>query len=381
MSALFAAILLSAKLAACVGVDSTPELSLVQMTKMALGPTRTSAGSSRTDKTVVWVTGYPRSGTSTMLSMASSGFAEAPGRAFSLFEPCHNGDQYEKDLSTKGCSGLVEQLANCDFTGVRNLWGWTNPHSSNNGTKFSAGGAADLCQAADIVSFKTVDYGHHLKSWLWLLEANPQMHIITAVRDPRGIYASWKTTEPFSTLIKGGKFYTIGEICESFASNLEVQHPRVKSLVFEALVEEPATKMQEVYDFLGVPFGEAQQHWIDHTFDAADCPPVPEWFKGFDDCHKDSKKASEKWQHVLSEEELNTFNLNPHCRRVVEAYGFPPADTSFLKSQETVAFDPRRASLAEAIREQVEAEKQAEVSSDHDAFALVEEGPPGRRSQ
>jgi len=63
---------------------------------------------------VVWVSGYPRSGSSTMLSMvsAASGHVDArvPGETFSLFEPCHNGDELDPALNVSGCTGLLGSI-------------------------------------------------------------------------------------------------------------------------------------------------------------------------------------------------------------------------------------------------------------------------------
>merc|ERR1740117_1351315 len=99
----------------------------------------------------IWVSGYPRSGSSTVLSMISATVDDnrAAGQTFSLFEPCHGGDVLENWKEKLGCSSLLFGLTHCNFTGVKKLWGWADPHSTNNFTMFSADVAHDLCAESD----------------------------------------------------------------------------------------------------------------------------------------------------------------------------------------------------------------------------------------
>merc|ERR1719215_2164030 len=83
---------------------------------------------------VVWVAGYPRSSTSTFLSMVSAANGHpdgrmAPSSTFSLFEPCHDGDDVDDELNATGCLGLLMSIATCEFSHVRHLWGWPDAHS------------------------------------------------------------------------------------------------------------------------------------------------------------------------------------------------------------------------------------------------------------
>lgn len=288
------------------------------------------AASENGTRQVVWVSGYPRSGSSTMLSMvsAASGHLDArePGQTFSLFEPCHNGDELSPVLEVTGCMGLLGSIANCEFAGVQHLWGWPDPHSTNNKTAFSSEAATRICKESNLIAFKTVDFAHDLKRYMGMVDAEPRLKILDVVRDPRGIWGSWKTLEPFSTLVKEGSFYSLLEICETFASNLELNHSNIHHVVFEELVSDPVKTTMKVYDFLDIPFEEPQRAWVDRTFDAKECPPPPPGVpKEFTDCHEKSKNTAEKWREVLSDEELASFNASPACQKVVRAYGFPAA--------------------------------------------------------
>jgi len=276
----------------------------------------------------VWVNGYPRSGSSTILSMVAAAGddredSRALGNTFSLFEPCHDGDAYSPWLEAQGCSRLLAGLTKCDFEGIQQLWGWPDSHTTSNHSKFSPDSARDLCMKSKITAFKTVDYGHNISDWRWFLEEQPQLRIIDIVRDPRGIFASWKTTAPFDQLIKTGNFYTLSDVCNTFAANLDLSENIVHHVVFEELAKDPTGTMRKVYDWLEIPFDAPQEKWIQRTFNAAKCPEPKPWEVGFQDCHQDSGKVAEKWRSVLSDEEKDMFANSAECQRVVEHYGFP----------------------------------------------------------
>jgi len=274
-----------------------------------------------TDRKVVWVTGYPRSGSSTLLSMVSETAQGNPhGKCFALFEPCHDGDEVDHTLLPLGCGGLLRQLTECKFEHVRGLWGWGDPHSSGVGTSYTPSLATNMCSTSRRVTFKTVDYGHNLTYWLPLLNEQPELRIVAAVRDPRGIWASWKVLEPFATLVRNHNFYTLEEVCRSFAGNIKVQHPRLTQVLFEHMVKSPEKVTQDVYNFLGIVYGVAQHKWVQANFNNKDCPPPPEWQVGFDDCREDSAAIAENWRKVLGDDDLRRFNQNPHCQEVKKHY-------------------------------------------------------------
>ncbi|CAK0824618.1 unnamed protein product, partial [Prorocentrum cordatum] len=107
-------------------------------------------------KLVFWIAAYARSGSSTVLSLTTS----TSLTAFALFEPCHSGDLLEPYLEAQGCGALLLQIASCNFTGIKKLWGWSNGHSSTNGAgSYSPSRAAHACASADLVAFKTIPRG------------------------------------------------------------------------------------------------------------------------------------------------------------------------------------------------------------------------------
>jgi hypothetical protein len=259
-----------------------------------------------------------------MLSMISATMDNNhdPGHVFSLFEPCHDGDEF-KDSKKSQCGPVLKSLTRCNFDGIEKLWGWSDPHSTNNHTKFNADLARDICTQADIVAFKTVDYGHSIEQWKWLLDSHPNFRVLDIVRDPRGIYTSWKDLEPFKSLVAAGDFYTITDICTHFAKNLDYHDPRVHRVVFEELMETPKKVTTEVYEFLRLPYGDKQTQWIHDVFNNSACPPPPPELVGFTDCHANSgSSVVEKWHTVLSEEELQEYQDSPECQRVAKAYGY-----------------------------------------------------------
>jgi len=309
----------SATLGLFGGVDY---MTVVRRIKRAigLGPDVPNRG-----QRVVWVSGYPRSGSSTVLSMVSATVDDnrAAGQTFSLFEPCHDGDVLAKWKAQAGCSSLLYGLTRCDFAGIKKLWGWADPHSTNNYTTFSSLAAHDVCAAADVVAFKTVDYGHELSSWKWLLDSHPNMRIIDVVRDPRGIYASWKVLEPFASLVKTGKFYTLVEICDHFEKNIEYKDDRIHRVLFEDLLSFPYRTTRNVYKFLGETYGEEQEAWVQNAFNNKHCPPPKPGMEGFTDCHTNSTAVKDKWRTVLKQSELDAFTKSKSCTKIAKYYGYP----------------------------------------------------------
>jgi len=287
----------------------------------------TTASEGQTIQTdlIVWVSGYPRSGSSTALSLVSATMDDnqAGGETFSLFEPCHDGDEYQDWQAAEGCGSVLENVVNCNFQGIKNLWGWNDPHTSSGFHDFDPSTARDMCANAAVIAFKTVDYGHDLVKWNWMLDDNPNMKVIDVVRDPRGIYASWKVLEPFKSLIEEGNFYTIADVCANFAKNLDWQNPRVHRIVFEDLLSQPYEITYNTYTFLGLPYGEKQSLWIQKVFNAKWCPPPKPGMEGFSDCHQSSANSIQKWREVLSSDEKEQFLSNPNCVRIAKEYGYP----------------------------------------------------------
>jgi len=278
------------------------------------------------DKLTVWVSGYPRSGSSSILSMVSATRDDNTdgGTVFSLFEPCHEGDQYKEWKQKDGCSGVLWGLARCNFEGITNLWGWADPHSTNLHRKYNKKAATSKCGEADVIAFKTVDFGHDLKEWTWLLDSVPSMKVLDVVRDPRGIYASWKGLEPFKSLVESGNFYTIPEVCENFARNLDFEDDRVHRVVFEELMGNPFNSTVNTYSFLGLEYGGKQKDWVKSVFQAKDCPEPKVNMQGFTDCHtQPGTEVAEKWRTELTDEEKKLFSENADCLKVAQAYGWP----------------------------------------------------------
>jgi hypothetical protein len=278
---------------------------------------------------VVWVSGYPRSGSSILLSMVSATVDNnrEGGHTFSLFEPCHDGDVYGDKLSKRGCHQLLYGVSHCEFGGIEDLWGWRDPHSTNNYSKqFNGAQAKEMCQESDIVAFKTVDWGHNLPDWQWLLDSRENMKVLDMVRDPRAIYSSWKRLEPFSSMVEAHNFYTLEEICDHFAMNLAFNDTRVKRVIFEDLMSHPKPVTQHVYEFLGQAWTDDQEQWLTSAFNAKECPPPPPGMEGFTDCHTytgNDPRGDEKWRQDLNATDLATFANSKNCQMVAKAYRYP----------------------------------------------------------
>jgi len=253
-------------------------------------------------------------------------------KVFQMFEPCHKGDRLAPELEAKGCEGLLLQLFNCNFTGVYKLWGWSpraHGHDHRNGAskKYSPSDAATACADADLIAIKTISYAHDVKSEAFpILEAEPDLRMIDVVRDPRSIVAStWKTRGFYDVTLLG--------MCDAFCANMNVSHERMHRVVYEHLTENPEVDAAGVYDFLGVPFGNAESQWVADNFNA-DCGSRKVQ-AAFDDCRRNSTSHIARYVGILKNDQYAAFMGTETCRNVSFHYEYDPwyynhADSRFF---------------------------------------------------
>mmetsp|Transcript_10679 Transcript_10679/g.28300 ORF Transcript_10679/g.28300 Transcript_10679/m.28300 type:complete len:396 (-) Transcript_10679:27-1214(-) len=274
-------------------------------------------------KLVIWISAFARSGSSTVLSLAT----RTDSAVFALFEPCHEGDVLEPHLAAQGCGALLLQLASCDFTGILFLWGWQEAHSQTNGAGhvYNPYSAAEACKAADIVAFKTINWAHRLRAQAFpVLAADPRIHMVNIIRDPRSIYSSMQSTRGAFDELKMGTDGLIS-MCDSLCENLDVKHPQVYHLLYEDLATQANTITMGMYEFLGLPFGEDARSFVQQKFngDCADSATDP-----FGDCRGNSSEGATRYTH-LSNNEYAAFMAHETCRNVSKAFGY---DTWYYNS-------------------------------------------------
>mmetsp|Transcript_17821 Transcript_17821/g.39068 ORF Transcript_17821/g.39068 Transcript_17821/m.39068 type:complete len:333 (+) Transcript_17821:85-1083(+) len=283
---------------------------------------------------VVWVHAYARSSSSTVLSMVSKAdSAHERSRVFSLFEPCHSGDIVTPELKQKGCQGMLDTVAHCDFSGIQKLHGWFDVHSIVRGKKgkYSPEQASKFCKSSELVAFKTVSLPGEVFNFseqaFPLLSRNPRMNMVKVIRDPRSIYASWHSTWPFRDTYPRNTA-TLTAICDSLQDTLSImkegKHPQVHAIKFEEMIKEPEQAMRGLYESLKRPFGQEQQEWLRKTFRAEDCPEVQEWNEAYSDCHTSTRiPEPDKWRKVLTQEEKDAFAKHKQCQEISESMGYP----------------------------------------------------------
>jgi len=324
-------------------------------------------------KTTVWIHGFARSGSSTMMSMVTEagleggpngraaarrrselarvnatataiktreeGAANAPlvDNVFALFEPCDRRDKLAPELEAlpyeERCAKLMPGLSNCSFEKVDAFHNWQNDHNKLRGAGkdvYVKEKAHAACKSADFVAYKTVTRAfesfrlpaHAIPA----LDADPSLLLIDMVRDPRSIFASWMSTWPFNdTNLPAGvrrNVTALTGICDSIAAGMDVEHPRLKRVVFEHMISRPTQVTRQVGSFLHSPFGTAERNWIARTFNARECPGVTMYIAAYSDCHTDSKVSIAKWRGVLTNEEKQAFLHYPPCRAVAQRFNY-----------------------------------------------------------
>eukprot|EP00927_Polykrikos_kofoidii_P035490 TRINITY_DN30041_c0_g1_i2.p1 TRINITY_DN30041_c0_g1~~TRINITY_DN30041_c0_g1_i2.p1 ORF type:complete len:387 (-),score=42.57 TRINITY_DN30041_c0_g1_i2:47-1207(-) len=317
-----------------IRVKESSHASLADETKEVLlsgAPAVPRGKNQKQRRRVVWIVGYPRSATSTLLSMVSAGehgsrlasteaqnsylargYDQTPGKTFSLFEPCH----FDDDLGGQSCSAVLKKITDCDFSGIVRLTKWADPHTTNNGTAFDPKTAKRLCDVSDVLAFKTISVAHPFTDeWLDLVEAVPNMQVLNVVRDPRAILSSWKAIPAFQAKMVTDRNYSLAGICESYLANGRILHRRILDLQFEELMLKPRATVKSLRHWLKLPFGKAQEAWVNRTFDAEDCPQQPQWFQGFDDCHKNSTAKLNSWRRELTKATLRVRTMHQRLRK------------------------------------------------------------------
>jgi len=293
------------------------------------------------DQTVVWITSFPRSGSTTGLNMFAYPSAKNHRSAFSVFEPCHGLAPPDSNavLEREGCQKELMRIAHCNYSNLKTIGSWAK---KDGGFIFAPTPdglhhepphvQSAICRRSDIIAFKTVTYGQDLERQVFpVLAEDPRVRAINIIRDPRGIYASWKTTEPFSDVVSGdrelnaethdqGWMYGLTGICDAFAKNMALApHPRILNMKYEDLVAEPMDTVKKAYEHVGIPFGEPEMNWVKSTFDA-DCKDKD--VGQFSTCHRNSAAPANRWRDVLSRAEMAQFAEHPACREVAERYNY-----------------------------------------------------------
>lgn len=272
-------------------------------------------------KRKVWIRAFPRSASSTLLSMVT--VTNGSRKVFELFEPCHTGDVLDAELEARGCAALLLQLFNCNFTGIKRLYGWGvfgTGHTDHNGAKrsFSPENAAAACANADILAIKTIDFADYLESEAFpILDADPALRMIDVVRDPRSILASTRTTP--------GDFHVrLLDMCDAFYANMNVSHQRMHRVVYERLVTYPNIISAGVYHFIDIPFGETERQWVVDHFNAP-CSS----YSAFSDCRRNSSEHIERYRGELTNDQFAAFMGTETCRNMSFHYKY---DTWYYKS-------------------------------------------------
>jgi len=312
-------------------------------------------GTQQADNTTVWIAGWPRSGSTTMFEMVLSAALEehnitVPANAtgesflrhkqvnaakshFGLFEPCHWGlgnttpdDRFTARDLTGHCDRVMDRLVNCNFTGIEFLFGWSGysgPHTDISNinpkrNKYNPNLAQRSCSKSNLLVYKTVnEFGRSVDQMLPILESHPGLLALVPVRDPRGIYASWKK-RPWG--VDGPDFLV--SICKQHKANIDQRHPRLQRVVFEKLAKHPEKTMRDVFTFLGLDFGTPQLEWVKKMFNS-DCAAAGKKSGGaFDTCHTDSTEPIMRWRQELNEQEKEIFRSNPDCQAVAKEYGY-----------------------------------------------------------
>lgn len=307
------------------GVDESPPLSYIAADQLRR---------IRKPKTVtkVWISSFSRSGSSTMeqlidLALPASGQNVLSLRRslFALFEPCHEGDVYRGKKITKNdlsmCPSFLHDVKECNFGAVQKLFYWEHPRARHTNVPYSGLQAEIDCKRAAVRVFKTITMNNMARQILPVLKADPTLHVVHLIRDPRAILASRLHTPTFKHVNDSD---IIG-MCSQMRKNARVTHPRLLTVKFEEWVTNPRKLSKEIYQFLGLNFGERQEMWIKGNFN-----PPPDVFRHsleagpFGSCRLNSSGVAFKWKQELNGSQLDLFKADA-CQDALKLYGYQPS--------------------------------------------------------
>lgn len=277
----------------------------------------------------VWITSFSRSGSSTMeqlvdLALPASGqnILSLKRSVFALFEPCHEGDIYRGKKITKNdlsmCPNFLHDVKECNFGAIQKLFYWDHPRARHTNVEYSGLQAEIDCKRAAVRVFKTITMNDMAHQILPVLKADPSLHIVHLIRDPRAIFASRLHTPTY----KHVNDTDIVEVCKQMQSNAPIKHPRLLTVKFEDWVQNPVKWSKEVYRFLGLRFGERQEMWIRGNFN-----PPPDVFRHsleagpFGSCRLNSTAVAFKWKEQLNQTQLDLFKADA-CQEALKLYGY-----------------------------------------------------------
>lgn len=298
-------------------------LSLLQVdmrTQQTAAETATQSNQKVTSgQKVIWIKSYARSGSSMLLELIEQ--IDVP--VFGLFEPCSPKDNLDPALAERGCGALLSQLVQCDFTGVKWLWGWPSPYTQilKNKGEYNPETASRDCKQASVIVFKTVMWGHKLAEEAFpLLQAHPQVHMIDLIRDPRSIYGSFRSTWGFANKMPQFNESWLFNWCDEMYENIPKKHPRMKRVVYEAFVKAPSAQAKDLFAFLGIPreSHDAQvSSYLKEHFNNDACDDA----NFYVNCRSNASANADRYR-TLPNETYFKFMNNKACRGVSLSYGY-----------------------------------------------------------
>lgn len=272
-------------------------------------PRDTDLDIARTRKTI-WINGYGRSLTSTVLAALET----APHTEFALFEPCHPLDKTGYRGAFVQC---MKNVLNCNFANISYLFAWDKPLSRHGDANFSAEAAKHECESSGTRLFKTItpelitDIGRYVFP---ILDEHPNLYMVTIDRDPRAIYSSEKVTFGSKNLFNS---FDVPGLCGAMERNLNTSHPRLIRINFDEAVSHPAKVFKGLFQKVGLPFGEDAQFFIVENFNNLFCHQT-----SYGTCRKNSTRHAQKWRKRLSAAEIQRFAEAPACQKVINHFGY-----------------------------------------------------------
>ncbi|CAG0888029.1 unnamed protein product [Darwinula stevensoni] len=266
---------------------------------------------------------YPRSGSSLVGSLLS-----AANLSWYYFEPLFfvkNWDRTTYNYS-KRAEEILESLFHCDLSKVDAESGKGKAYEN---WKIHQGFADPPCVPSqlDYIVQKVIRLPatHHVMDWL---ERNPDILVIHLVRDPRGIVNSIQN-QPNEVNFKDDSW----EICDRMWRDIlaidSLSRQRRRRVRYEDVVENPLAAMEELYDFMNIPYTKEVEDRIEAHFDRGESGNQILQNKYFSTYRNMSAFDPEHWRSQLEPERI--AHIEEMCGHVLQDLGYPVGDVPDLE--------------------------------------------------
>ncbi|CAG0888030.1 unnamed protein product [Darwinula stevensoni] len=258
---------------------------------------------------------YPRSGSSLIGDLLS-----AANRSRYYFEPLYFIDDLDPSTYnfSKRAEEILDSLFRCDLRKVDAAAGKTKRYKAWKKGK-GYGDPPCVSSQLDYIVQKVIRLPatHHVIDWL---ERNPDILVIHLVRDTRGI-ANSISNQPKSHAFDGDLWKICDQMWVDVLAVDSLPRHRWRRVRYEDAVRDPFSAMEELYDFMNIPYTEEVQGRIGAHFGRGLEEARSNYVKYYYSTYRNASEIDpERWRGQLDAGRISS--IEEMCGRVLDVLGY-----------------------------------------------------------